>query len=163
MSGTEGITIVMPEMGPVDAMASFFGDLAQIGAFILIVIAMGAVANERERGISAWVLTRPVGRQPTWSKFAAYTAGFCSDEREHSPGGALYCLPDGAPLWARPSGAPSLWCLPGAHPGVTLGASACGTNCRGRSRLCFPDPALAAAAAVDQTGLGKYMPYRSVR
>ena len=55
MSGSEGITIIMPEMGPADALISFFGNLAQMGAFIIIVTAMGAVANERERGISAWV------------------------------------------------------------------------------------------------------------
>lgn len=66
----EGLLEILPQMGPVDAMISFLGDLTQVVALVLIVIAMGAVALERERGITAWVLSRPVGRgRYIWSKF----------------------------------------------------------------------------------------------
>jgi ABC-2 type transport system permease protein len=77
MRGAEGIAIVFPEMGPEDALISYLGkNLTQMGAFVVILTAMGAVAGERERGISAWVLTRPVGRLPyLYSKLAAYSAG----------------------------------------------------------------------------------------
>ena len=106
MRGTEGITIIMPEMGPADAMASFFGDLAQLGAFILIVIAMGAVAAERERGISAWLLTRPVGRLPYfWSKFAAYSAGILLTVSAGTLLAALYT----ASLMGTPPPGPTAW------------------------------------------------------
>ena len=66
----EGIAEIIPPMGPPEALAGFLGDLTQIGALVLIIIAMGSVALERERGIAAWVLTRPVNRGGyLWSKY----------------------------------------------------------------------------------------------
>lgn len=72
----EGLAEIMPQMGPVEALISFFGDLTQIGALVLIIISMGAVALERERGIAAWVLTRPISRSAyLWSKYLALLIG----------------------------------------------------------------------------------------
>lgn len=66
----EDLAAILPQMGPVDAIIGFLGDVTQIGAIALIVIAMGSVALERERGITAWVLSRPVGRGAyIWSKY----------------------------------------------------------------------------------------------
>lgn len=165
MTGTEGITIVMPEMGPVDSMASFFGDLAQIGAFILIVIAMGTVANERERGISAWVLTRPVGRLPYfWSKFAAYSAGILLTVSSSTLLAALYTTS----LMGAPPLSPTIW---GAVfmalyleliLAITLSASALlrGQIAAGGAAFAFLILLWLPQLFLDQTDLGKYMPYR---
>ena len=72
----EGLAEMIPEMGPAEALLSFYGDLIQIAALVLIIIAMGAVALERERGIAAWVLTRPVDRGAyLWSKYLALLIG----------------------------------------------------------------------------------------
>jgi ABC-2 type transport system permease protein len=72
----EGLADIIPEMGPAEALLSFCGDLTQIVALVLIIVAMGAVALERERGISAWVLTRPVDRGAyLWSKYLALLIG----------------------------------------------------------------------------------------
>ncbi|MEW5783934.1 MAG: ABC transporter permease subunit [Bacillota bacterium] len=72
----EGLAEILPQMGPLEALTSFCGDLTQIGALVLIAIAMGAVALERERGIAAWVLTRPISRSAYfWSKYLALLIG----------------------------------------------------------------------------------------
>lgn len=68
----EGLAELIPPMGPVEALAGYYGDLFQIGTIVLIIIAMGTVALERERGIAAWVLTRPVKRGDyIWAKYLA--------------------------------------------------------------------------------------------
>ncbi len=165
MRGTEGITIIMPEMGPADAMASFFGDLAQLGAFILIVIAMGAVAAERERGISAWLLTRPVGRLPYfWSKFAAYSAGILLTVSAGTLLAALYT----ASLMGTPPPGPTAW---GSFftalyleliLAIALAASALlrGQVAAGGAAFGFMILLWLPQLFLDQTELGKYMPYR---
>jgi ABC-2 type transport system permease protein len=107
MHGAEGISIIMPEQGPEDALISFLGkNLSQMGAFIVILTAMGAVAGERERGISAWVLTRPVGRLPYfWSKFAAYSTGIVLTVSSGTFLAALYT----ASLIGAPPIMPTVW------------------------------------------------------
>lgn len=71
-----GLAEIIPPMGPPEALASYLGDLTQIGALVLIIIAMGSIALERERGIAAWVLTRPVSRTAyLWSKYLSQAAG----------------------------------------------------------------------------------------
>ena len=165
MSGSEGITIIMPEMGPADALISFFGNLAQMGAFIIIVTAMGAVANERERGISAWVLTRPVGRLPyLWSKFAAYSAGILLTVGSGTLLAALYTTS----LMGAPPPGPTIW---GAVfmalyleliLAITLGASGLlrGQIAAGGAAFAFLILLWLPQLFLDQTDLGKFMPYR---
>ena len=166
MSGAEGITMIMPEMGPEDALASFFGkNLTQMGALIVILTAMGAVAGERERGVSAWVLTRPVSRQAYfWSKFTAYSAGIVLTVVSGTLLAALYT----ASLMGAPPVGPTIW---GALYmflylelilALTFGASA-----MLRGQLAAGGVAFAAMMLLwlpqlflDQTGAGKYMPYR---
>lgn len=165
MSGSEGITIIMPEMGPADALISYFGNLGQIGAFIVILTAMGAVANERERGISAWVLTRPVSRLSyLWSKFAVYSAGILLTVASGTLLTALYTTS----LMGAPPPGPTFW---GAVfmvlyleliLAITLGASALlrGQIAAGGASFAFLMLLWLPQLFLDQTAAGKYMPYR---
>jgi ABC-2 type transport system permease protein len=56
------LTIPLPAPVPADAVLQLQKNLGQIGAFAAIVLAMGAVAGEKEHGTAAFVLTKPVGR-----------------------------------------------------------------------------------------------------
>ena len=63
-AGTEtaGFTITMPTPTTADAVAQLVKNLGQFGLLIAILISMGSVATEKERGTAGFVLTKPVGR-----------------------------------------------------------------------------------------------------
>ncbi len=165
LSGSEGITFILPELGPADALISFFGNLSQIGTFIIILTAMGAVANERERGISAWVLTRPVGRLPyLWSKWAAYSAGIILFVGSSTLLALLYTttLLGPAPLFPAIWGAVFMILYLELILTLTIGASTLM-----RSQMAAAGIALAFLVLIwlpqlflDQTAVGKWLPYR---
>lgn len=46
-----------------DAVEQFTKNVGQIGALVAILISMGAVAVEKERGTAGFMLTKPIGRQ----------------------------------------------------------------------------------------------------
>jgi ABC-2 type transport system permease protein len=48
---------------PTDAVNQLWKNLAQFGAFAAIVLAMGSVATERDRGTAAFILSKPVTRE----------------------------------------------------------------------------------------------------
>jgi ABC-2 type transport system permease protein len=54
--------IPLPTPVAADAVAQTWKNLAQFGAFAAIVLAMGAVATERDRGTAAFVLCKSVSR-----------------------------------------------------------------------------------------------------
>ena len=64
-----------------DAMVQYIENLSQFGFILAVLLAMGAVVGEKERGVAAMILSKPMAR---WafiaSKFAAqftvYLAGF---------------------------------------------------------------------------------------
>jgi ABC-2 type transport system permease protein len=56
------LTIPVPTPVAADVVLQLQKNLGQIGALVAIVLAMGAVANEKERGTAAFVLTKPVSR-----------------------------------------------------------------------------------------------------
>ena len=166
MRGAEGIAIVIPEMGPEDALISYLGkNLPQTGALVVILTAMGAVAAERERGISAWVLTQPVDRLSyLWSKFAAYSTGIVLAVGSGTLLAALYTTS----LMGAPPVGPTIW---GALfmtlyleliLAITLGASALlrGQIAAGGVALVSLMLLWLPQLFLDQTAAGKYMPYR---
>ena len=55
-----GVTVPTPV--PADAVDQLWKNLAQFGAFAAIILAMGAVATERDRGTAAFVLAKTVSR-----------------------------------------------------------------------------------------------------
>lgn len=57
------IQITVPTPTVRDAMDQFAKNMGQMGALIAILISMGAVATEKERGTAGFLLTKPVGRE----------------------------------------------------------------------------------------------------
>ena len=56
------LTVPIPTPTPADAVLQLQKNLGQLGAFAAIVLAMGAVSSEKERGTAGFILTNPVGR-----------------------------------------------------------------------------------------------------
>jgi ABC-2 type transport system permease protein len=54
--------IGLPEMGVADVVDVLIRNLVLSGALVALLLAMGSVAGERERGTAAPILVRPVGR-----------------------------------------------------------------------------------------------------
>lgn len=68
------ISIQMPEPTASDAIAQFLKNLTQTGVIVLILVVMGTVAQERERGTAVTVLSKPVSRLSfLMAKFTALT------------------------------------------------------------------------------------------
>ena len=57
------IEIALPAPTPAQALTQFFGDVSQLGLFVLILVGMGIVAAEKENGLTGWMLTRPISRR----------------------------------------------------------------------------------------------------
>jgi ABC-2 type transport system permease protein len=56
------IPIVLPSPTAADAVDQLAKNLGQFGGLIAVLLAMGAVATERERGTAAMILSKPVSR-----------------------------------------------------------------------------------------------------
>jgi len=59
---TGGIQIVLPDPTAADAVGQLIKNMGQFGILLAILLAMGMVATERERGTAAFVLTKPASR-----------------------------------------------------------------------------------------------------
>lgn len=79
--GAEQFADLIPEPSIADVMAQYVKNLTQFGFMIAILLGMGAIAGEKEKGTAALILSKPM---PRWafvcSKFTAqtliYVAGF---------------------------------------------------------------------------------------
>ena len=70
----EGTVIVVPESTASDILAGIFANFEQLGLIVLILVMMGTVASEREKGSSALVLSKSTGRSGyLLAKWAAYS------------------------------------------------------------------------------------------
>jgi ABC-2 type transport system permease protein len=56
------LAAALPAPTAADAVDQLLKTLGELGAFVAVLLAMGAVATDRERGTAAMVLTKPVGR-----------------------------------------------------------------------------------------------------
>lgn len=56
------INLILPEMTWMDSYAQFFKNLVQIGILAIILTTMGTIADERKRGVTQLILTKPVSR-----------------------------------------------------------------------------------------------------
>src|SRR5215813_14212093 len=56
------VQIVVPPPQTSDAIDQFLKNVGQNGILVAILLAMGAVAREKERGTAAFVLTKPISR-----------------------------------------------------------------------------------------------------
>ncbi|WP_069802421.1 ABC transporter permease [Thermogemmatispora onikobensis] len=68
-----GATIILPPQTATDALNTYLKNMVQLPALALILLAMGAIADERSRGTAVTILTKPVPR-PIFvlAKFLAY-------------------------------------------------------------------------------------------
>jgi ABC-2 type transport system permease protein len=81
IEGAEQFADLIPTPTMADSLAQYIKNLTQFGFILAILLGMGAVAGEKERGTAAMVLSKPL---PRWafllSKFAAqalvYLGGF---------------------------------------------------------------------------------------
>jgi ABC-2 type transport system permease protein len=60
--GGSQFRIQLPPPSTADAVDQLLKNLGQLGAFVAILLPMGAVATEKERGTAALLLTKPAGR-----------------------------------------------------------------------------------------------------
>lgn len=81
MEGAEQFAELIPEPSAADGVGQYIKNLTQFGFILAILLGMGAVAGEKERGTAVMILSKPMSR---WafilSKFSAqtivYTLGF---------------------------------------------------------------------------------------
>ena len=77
VEGAEQFADLIPEPSIADAIGQYIKNITQFGFILAIVMGMGAVAGEKERGTAAITLSKPL---PRWaflmSKFVAQTAVF---------------------------------------------------------------------------------------
>jgi len=81
VEGMEMFADLIPTPTAFDAMTQYLKNLSQFGFILAVLLAMGAVVGEKERGVAAMILSKPMAR---WafitSKFAAqfviYLGGF---------------------------------------------------------------------------------------
>jgi ABC-2 type transport system permease protein len=60
--GGEDLTGMIPEPSVGDAAIQFTKNLGQFGVLAAILVTMGSVANEKDHGTAAFLLTKPLGR-----------------------------------------------------------------------------------------------------
>ncbi len=61
-TGQSGVQITFPTPTVADAIAQYLKNVAGTGIFVAILLPMGMVAREKERGTAAFVLTKPLSR-----------------------------------------------------------------------------------------------------
>jgi ABC-2 type transport system permease protein len=68
-----GITVVLPPQTATDALNAYLKNMTQLPSLMIILLAMGCVADERSRGTAVTVLTKPVPRYVfILAKFLSY-------------------------------------------------------------------------------------------
>jgi len=68
---------IIPTPTVADAIAQYVKNMSQFGILLALLVTMGVVVQEKERGTAAFFLTRPVSRETfVLAKFAALTVVF---------------------------------------------------------------------------------------
>jgi ABC-2 type transport system permease protein len=62
LAGDQGMSIQLPVPTAAQSLASYAGDIGQIGALVAVLIAMGCIANELKSGTAIMTLSKPVNR-----------------------------------------------------------------------------------------------------
>jgi len=58
----EGLAALIPEPTVVDAVGQYIKNASQFGVLLVVLLTMGSVAQEKERGTAAMLLTKPIQR-----------------------------------------------------------------------------------------------------
>jgi len=136
----QGITIVLPPQTARDALNASFKNMLQLAPLVFILLAMGAVADERSRGTAVTVLTRPVPR-PLFvlAKLCAYELTLLVSVLLSAAGTYYYTslLFSALPLAAFGLLQLALWLLLSISVAFTLLASTCFRNAIAAGGLAF--------------------------
>lgn len=72
MGGVEGLEQLIPTPTTADAIGQYLKNCGQFGVILALLVPMGAIVGEKDRGTAAMVLSKPVARASfLLSKFAA--------------------------------------------------------------------------------------------
>lgn len=72
-AGVEALAGLIPTPTVTDAVDQYLKNLMQLGLIVIILLAMGLVAREKDKGTATLVLVRPVARSLfLWVKFAVF-------------------------------------------------------------------------------------------
>lgn len=75
----EAMAKLMPPPTAADAVAQFVKNISQFGVILALLLTMGAVAQEKDKGTAAMMLVKPLPRRSfLLAKFAVLTAGFAA-------------------------------------------------------------------------------------
>lgn len=61
-SGQQGVQILLPPPSVKDAVAQYLKNVAGTGLLVAVLLPMGMIAREKERGTAAFALTKPLAR-----------------------------------------------------------------------------------------------------
>ena len=91
--GSEELVTLMPQPTAVDAVAQYVKNLGQFGVLLALLMAMGAVAQEKDKGTASIMLVKPL---PRWAflaaKFAALALTFAVSIALAAAAGYFYTL-----------------------------------------------------------------------
>ena len=62
LAGDQSMIIQLPTPTAAQSLASYAGDIGQIGALVAVLIAMGCIANELKSGTAIMTLSKPISR-----------------------------------------------------------------------------------------------------
>ena len=156
----EQIANLIPEPTTADAVSQYLKNMGQFGVMLALLLAMGAVAREKERGTAALVLVKPVGRAEfICAKFAALGIAFAAGVAAAALGCYYYTLVLFEPLdfgsWVALSALLLLFVL--VHVALTLLFSTIARSQALAGGLALGLAIILAAAASLPT-VGEYLP-----
>lgn len=77
LPGGEQIALLIPSPTALDAIAQYIKNIGQFGMILALVTAMGAVAQEKDKGTAAMMLVKPLSRGAfLGTKFVAFSLTF---------------------------------------------------------------------------------------
>jgi ABC-2 type transport system permease protein len=77
LPGGDQIALLIPPPSTMDAIAQYIKNLSQFGLILALVTAMGAVAQEKDKGTAAMMLVKPLSRGAFLAaKFVAFSLTF---------------------------------------------------------------------------------------
>lgn len=89
--GGEALAALIPEPSMADAVGQYVKNTTQFGTILALLLAMGMVAQEKDKGTAALVLVKPLSRSGfLMAKFAALTVAFAVSVAAAGAGAYLY-------------------------------------------------------------------------
>ncbi len=123
IEGAEQFAELIPEPTAADAMGQYIKNITQFGFILVILLGMGAVAGEKDKGIAAMILSKPLTRWSfVLSKFSAQALVYLLAVGLAAIGTFYYTMVLFEPLVAGPFifGALLLWLWLLIYAAVTL-------------------------------------------